>query len=116
MSAVVATNAPLTVSNVTKPATGMSLTLPDANNPVEREYQKLRAEDDAAQAEVDKWLQDNNEFSAKGAGIEKAEMSRRIHERFEPVKKAYDEFLKQHPDHARAHIAYGSFLGDLHDE
>ena len=43
-------------------------------------------------------------------------MSRRIRERLTPVGNAYEDFLKRHPDHARARVAYGSFLNDLHDE
>ena len=32
-------------------------------------------EDDAAQAEVDKWIQDNNAFAAQGAGESKEELN-----------------------------------------
>ena len=31
-------------------------TVPDANDPVEKEYKKLMEDDDAAQAEVDQWI------------------------------------------------------------
>jgi tetratricopeptide (TPR) repeat protein len=73
-------------------------------------------DDDAAQAEVDQWIQDNEKFAAQGAGISPREMKRKIQARFEPIKQAYEDFLKRHPDHAKARIAYGSFLGDLNDE
>ncbi len=116
LGALVATNQPTAVSNLVLRTTGVSITLPNPNDPVEKEYQKLLEADDDAQAEVDKWIQENNEFSAKGAGIERAEMNRRITARFAPVRKGYEDFIKQHPDHARARVAYGSFLGDLHDE
>ncbi len=88
----------------------------DPNDPVEKEYQKMVEDDDAAQAEVDKWLRDNSEFASQGTGVPEAEMKRRIQERFRPVQLAYEQFLKQHPDHARAHMAYGSFLSDMQDE
>jgi tetratricopeptide (TPR) repeat protein len=116
LGALVATNQPAAVSNLVLQTTGVSVTLPNPNDPVEKEYQKLLEADDDAQAEVDKWIQENNEFSAKGAGIERAEMNRRITARFAPVRKGYEDFIKQHPDHSRARVAYGSFLGDLHDE
>jgi tetratricopeptide (TPR) repeat protein len=43
-------------------------------------------------------------------------MRRRIQQRFEPIRKAYEDFLQRHPDHARARVAYASFLGDIKDE
>jgi tetratricopeptide (TPR) repeat protein len=89
---------------------------PDPNNPVEKEYKKLMEDDDAAQAEVDRWLRDNEQFAATGAGVPDAEMKRRIQERLKPIHLAYEQFLKRHPDHAGAHVAYGSFLNDMHDE
>lgn len=116
LGALVATNQPVAVSNLVLQTTGVSVTVPNPNDPIEKEYQKLLEDDDAAQAEVDKWIEDNNEFAAKGAGIERAEMNRKIMARFEPVRKGYEDFIKRHPDHARVRVAYGSFLGDLHDE
>ena len=83
---------------------------------MEQEYKKLLEDDDAAQAEVDKWIKENTEFAAKGAGVPDAELNRRIHERFEPIKKRYEDFIKRNPKHVKARVAYGSFLGDIHDE
>ena len=83
---------------------------------VEQEYKKLLEDDDAAQAEVDQWIRDNDAAVARGAGVPSADLQRRILERFEPIRQGYKDFLKRHPDHARAHIAYGSFLGDMQDE
>jgi tetratricopeptide (TPR) repeat protein len=90
--------------------------VPDANDPVEKEYKKLMEDDDAAQAEVDEWIKENEKAAAKGAGLPSADLRRRIRERFEPIGKAYADFITRHPDHARARVAYGSFLNDLHDE
>ena len=88
----------------------------DTADALEKEYEKLLEDDDAAQAEVDQWIQDNDKFAAQGAGISRQEMRRKITARFEPVKQAYEDFLQRHPNHARARIAYGSFLGDISDE
>ncbi len=92
------------------------MTVPDPNDPVEKEYHKLMADDDAAQEEIDQWIKDNERFAAQGAGVASLEMNRRIRERFQPVRSAYEEFIKRHPDHARARIAFASLLDDLHDE
>ncbi|MBI3851220.1 MAG: tetratricopeptide repeat protein [Verrucomicrobia bacterium] len=94
----------------------VALSLPVPNDPVEKEYQKLLAEDDAAQAEVDKWIRENKEFAEQGAGISSAALNQRIKDRFTPVRKAYEEFLQRHPDHAHARLAFGSFLNDLQEE
>jgi tetratricopeptide (TPR) repeat protein len=89
---------------------------PDSKEAVEKEYEKLMEDDDAAQAEVDQWIQDNEKFAAEGAGVSQQELKRKIQARFEPIKQGYEDFLKRHPEHAKARIAYGSFLGDLNDE
>jgi tetratricopeptide (TPR) repeat protein len=74
------------------------------------------ADDDAAQAQVDDWITENKAFAAKGAGASDADLNRRILERFAPIKQGYEDFIKRHPDHANARVAFGSFLNDLHDE
>jgi tetratricopeptide (TPR) repeat protein len=73
-------------------------------------------QDDAAQAEVDKWIQENNAFAAKGAGLSREAMRRRILDRLDPVSKAYEEFIKRYPKNSRARVAYASFLGDTKSE
>ncbi len=111
-----ATNPPGAVSNFVLQTTGLSVSVPDPNDPVEKAYQKLMADDDAAEAEVDQWITDNQAFAAKGGGLPRDELNRRIRDRFAPIRKAYQDFIQHHPDHARARVAYGSFLGDLNDE
>jgi tetratricopeptide (TPR) repeat protein len=88
----------------------------EANDPVEKEFKQLMEADDAAQAEVDQWILDNDAAAARGAAVPKADLKRRIRDRFDPIRQAYADFLKRHPDHARARVAYGSFLNDLQDE
>jgi tetratricopeptide (TPR) repeat protein len=89
---------------------------PDPNDPVEREYQKLLGQDDAAQAEVDRWIREEAPFQAAGAALPQATLRARVRQRLEPVEKAYEEFLKRHPNHVRARLAYGSFLNDTGNE
>ena len=88
----------------------------ESNSTAEREYENLLDADDAAQAEADKWIRENNDFRANGAGVPDADLNRRIQDRFEPVRKAYEDFIRRYPNHVRARIAYGSLLGDLQDE
>jgi tetratricopeptide (TPR) repeat protein len=116
LSALVATNQPVAVSNFVARTTGISVIVADPNDPVEKEYQKLLEADDAAQEEVDKWIRDETAFREKGAGIPDATLKARIEQRFRAVRDAYEGFLRNHPDHARAHLAYGSFLMEIHEE
>jgi tetratricopeptide (TPR) repeat protein len=90
--------------------------VPESKEAVEKEFHKVMEMDNDAQAEVDKWIRDNEEFATKGAGTPPALLRRRIQERFEPVRKAYEDFLELHPNHVEARVAYASFLGDLKDE
>ncbi len=116
LTALVATNQPVAVSNFVARTTGVVLTVPDPNDPVEKEYQKLLETDDAAQEEVDKWIRDETAFREKGAGLPDATLRARIEQRFKAVRDTYEGFLRNHPEHARAHLAYGSFLMEIHDE
>lgn len=116
LGALVATNQPAAVSNLVQNTTGLSITVPDPNDPVEKEFHKLMEADDAAEAEVDGWIRENLQFAAKGAGIPRAELNRRILKRFEPVQKGYEDFIRRHPTHVGARVAYASFLRDIGDE
>jgi tetratricopeptide (TPR) repeat protein len=95
---------------------GPAVSLPDPNDPVEKDFQKLMSEDDDAQSEVDKWIRENQAFGEKGGAVPAAELKRRIERRLDPVQQHYEEFLKQHPRHSRARVAYASFLGDIKGE
>ena len=116
LSALVATNRPVAVSNFVARTTGISVTVPNPDDPVEKEYQNLLEADDAAQEEVDKWIRDETAFREQGAGLPDATLRARIEQRFKTVRDAYEGFLRQHPDHARAHLAYGSFLMEIHED
>lgn len=110
---LVATNQPSAVSNLIQQKTGATVEVVDTNDPVEREYLRLLEMDDRAQAEVDAWLTDSNKFSGVGAGIDQGTMRLRIRQRFDPVERAYNNFLERNPKHVKARIAFGSFLGDI---
>lgn len=116
LSALVATNPPAAVSNLVQQKTGLSVPITNTNDPVERAYQKLMDDDDAAQAEVDEWILSRNTSGRTETDVEKAAFQARIRRRFAAVIKGYDDFLTVHPGHGRARIAYGSFLNDIGDE
>lgn len=116
VGALMATNQPAALSNLVTQTTGISIAAIDTNSPVEQEFQKIEDEDDDAQAEVDGWIKQNEQFAAQGAGIPKAELNRRIREKFDHVRKDYEDFIQRHPDHARVRVAFASFLDDLGDE
>ena len=116
LSAMLATNQPQAVSNLIQQDAGVSVAVANPGDPAELELQKLMDDDDTAQAEVDKWIQENNAFAAQGAGESKEDLNKRIRARFDSVRKGYEDFLRRYPGNARGHLAYGSFLNDIGDE
>src|SRR2546423_14577627 len=88
----------------------------NAASAVEKEYAALQAQDDAATAEVEKWRQQNEELKAKGNGAPEEKLKERIRDRVEPVRKAYEDFIGRHPNHAQARLTFGSFLNELEEE
>jgi tetratricopeptide (TPR) repeat protein len=116
LGALLATNQPAALSNLLTSTTGISIPAPNPADPFDKELSKIMADDNAAQAEVDQWIKDNDAFASKGGGIPKDQMRRRIIDRFATVRKGYEDFISAHPDHARARIAYASFLNDMNDE
>jgi tetratricopeptide (TPR) repeat protein len=116
LGALLATNQPLAVSNLVQQQTGVSVAITNPNDPAEIELQQLMEDDDAALAEVDRWIQTNNALAAKGAGETKDALNQRIHARLDKVRTNYADFLRRHPDSSRGFLAYGTFLDDIGDE
>jgi tetratricopeptide (TPR) repeat protein len=111
-----ATNQPAAMSNLVLQSTGISVKAAATNDPVDKELERIMEEDDSAQGEVDRWIRENTDFAAKGAGIPKEEMRRRIQDRLNPVDKAYQDFIQRYPANSKARVAYASFLGDTKSE
>jgi len=80
------------------------------------ELQRLMEDDDATLDEVDQWIRDNNAFVAKGGGLSKDELNKRIRPRLDSIRKRYQDFLRRYPTNAPAHLAYGTFLDDIGEE
>ena len=104
------------VAGTNATATNAVTGAPESKEAVERQFKELMAQDDDAQSEVDRWIQENAQFASKGAGVPAEELRQRILQRLEPVGKAYQDFIQRHPKFAPARIAYASFLGDTKDE
>lgn len=113
---VLATNQPAAVSNLVEKTTGISVKVPDPNDPVEKEFKKLEEQDDTVHTEVDRWIRENNELRMKGTNVFDAELNDRIRKQLAPVQQAYEDFIRRHPEHVGARLAYASFLDDIGDE
>lgn len=110
LAALVSTNTPTAVSNLVQEKTGISVQVPDPKDPVEKEFLKLEAEDDAAVEEIEKWSDAAGAANLAGSNDVQLTLHTRVKERLAVVKKDYEEFIVQHPDYVRARLAYGSFL------
>src|SRR5437867_10507536 len=66
VGAALALNAVGAISNGVQTAESV---VSQTNAPVEKEYEKLLADDEAAQAEAERWRHENNELAAKGIGM-----------------------------------------------
>ncbi|MGD0812666.1 MAG: hypothetical protein ABSA83_03600 [Verrucomicrobiota bacterium] len=116
LGVALATNAPATASPPASAVTGARSHAANTNDPVEKAYRKILQDDDAAEQDVLKWSDDAESFSRAGAGDPGITLNARIRQRLKGIKAEYEEFLAQHPKHANARLAYGSFLNDTHDE
>jgi tetratricopeptide (TPR) repeat protein len=88
----------------------------DQHDPAEQAFQKLLADDDAAHEEVDRWIREANGERGKADVIAQTTLRARVKQRLDAVKKAYQDFLRTHPKHPGARLAYGSFLNDIQEE
>ncbi|HEY5912508.1 MAG TPA: tetratricopeptide repeat protein, partial [Verrucomicrobiae bacterium] len=111
-----AANQPAAAGSFIEKRTGMEAPALKPDDPVEKEFRAVMEMDDAAQEEIDRWITDNERFASKGAGVPRDQMRAKILRRLEPVTKAYEDFIKAHPSHSRARVAYASFLGDTQGE
>jgi pentatricopeptide repeat protein len=116
LSALVATNTPQAVSNLVQQKTGVSVRIPDPNDPAEKAYQKVLAEDDRAVEEITRWRNESEKAGTKPDEIENGLLSNRIRQRAAPIRQAYDVFLQQYPKHVNGRIAYGAFLAEIGEE
>lgn len=89
--------------------------VPALDDPVEAEYRRLLELDDRTLEQIDQLIRDFQQ-AARDSDEARAKLRREIDERVRRVREAYEDFLRRHPGHARAHLAYGSFLNETKDE
>ncbi len=116
LSVLLVTNQPVAVSNLNANRAEASVLVTKTNAPVEKEFEKLLNDEEAAQAEIAKWVKDFQALDDKSDAAAGAELNQRIKVRLEVVRTAYENFLRQHPTHTDARLAYASFLGGIHEQ
>lgn len=87
-----------------------------ANDPVYIEYMRVLTLDDAAEKEIDRWIEEAEDFAKLGLTGSKLTLGPRIQQRLKEVRDAYENFLKKNPKHTDGIIAYSSFLMDIGEE
>ena len=75
----------------------------------EKEFAQILQADNAAITQITFWIH-NNLDRIKENETERGALALRIRDRLAPIRQQYIDFLKRHPQHARARVAYGSFL------
>jgi tetratricopeptide (TPR) repeat protein len=113
LAAFIATNLLSAADHTAREKTGAKTELTATNDLVEQEYVRLLLADQSADEETDRWMLENDRLAAAGAGDSAVTLRLRMKQRFEPVEKAYREFLQRNPKHVKGHLAFGSFLNDL---
>ncbi len=116
LTVLLSTNPPAALTNLVLEKTGLSALSVNTNDPVARELEALMEEDDRAQEEIDRWIEEADPTDDPAAALAGVTLRGRIHQRIEPLKARYQRFLEAHPTNAMAHLAYGSFLNEFGEE
>ncbi len=88
---------------------------PSAQPRRDLDLQAIFDADNAALTEVAEWIEQNRALILTDPRY-RDQLAQRIRVRLDRVRKLYLAFLSQHPNHARARAAYGSFLTHLDDQ
>lgn len=86
------------------------------NDAVEAEFQALLARDDAAQAAASEMITNDEKAGDPLSAPLRVTLRARLDQKLQPVRDAYVDFLLRHTDHARGHLAFGSFLADIGED
>ncbi len=87
---------------------------PAETDPTEQKYRRLLELDDAALQKIDEWIRSSQRPNA--SETEPITLTGKINREIQPVKEAYKAFIAAHPNHARARLAFASFLSDAGGE
>lgn len=117
LGALLATNAPQGVSNLVVARAGFSFPLASTNDPVENKFYQILLDNDAVEKEILGSMDNADAFAREGGGGRSGPtLALKIQQRQDGLKKEYQDFIGLHPNHVNAHLAFGSFLNDSHDE
>ena len=75
----------------------------------EKEFAQILQADNIAITQITSWIHNNLERIQENE-TERDALALRIRDRLSPIRQQYTKFLKRHPNHAQARVAYGSFL------
>ena len=75
----------------------------------EKEFAQILQADNTAITQITSWIHNNLDRIQENE-TERDALALRIRDRLSPIRQQYTDFLKRYPDHARARVAYGSFL------
>ncbi len=84
---------------------------PSESDLTEQAYQQILELDDEALTKIDEWIRASQRPDA--TETESITIMGKIKEQINPVREAYEEFIKEHPGHAKSRLTYASFLSDI---
>ena len=92
---------------------GFLFSAPAKDTPEDR-LKKILNADNTAITEIAGWIE-NNKKTLRASASEREFFTIRIRQRLNGIRRQYQDFLKDHPKHTKARIAYGSFLTHIDD-
>jgi len=118
LTALLSTNSPATISNLINSRAPLVKAALQAveSDPVEAEFKRLMEQDDEARERIDSVIQQNAQDDSAKPALKRLGQAEQLEGLAAPVRKAYEAFIAKHPRHARARIAYGSFLNEIAEE
>ena len=85
-----------------------------AETPDDR-LKKILIADNTAITEIAGWIE-KNKSTLRTSASERDRLAFRIQDRLTKIRARYEGFLKDHPKHVKARVAFGSFLTHIHDQ
>ena len=121
LSVLLATNSPAAMSNYVVGKVGVPpsafVSKPDTSDPRYVELQKVMEADDAADAEIDRWITERRAMDPTDPRAEsELAFRKRIEVKNEEIQKQYEALLAKHPTYAPARNAFASFLAESGNE
>ena len=80
---------------------------------IDPEFQKLLEADQDTIDQIQRWLQEAQKAANSTNALRSITLPGRIEERINQMKEKYEDFIRRHPKHVQARLAYGSFLEEV---